>query len=434
MTSLFFYNGTYAGDASVLQSLDTSETESKFGFKYIESDLTSVLQDCMLPEHINSYQVLNEPEKHIAIHKTCSNVDIGYGLVAISSIPANTIVFEYRGARVESVFDNGVYAIKSDNVAIDAKYQGNLARFSNYLPHFFPYSPPYSFLPDYPWLKSEPIQLANLELISAECLGEERFFLVTRESVTSGTELGWDYGPEYFKEHSLSYYINSKTGECFPKTKNLQSYLMPFEQLIEIYENTDLHIVNYTFTQLYIDALVTRGEAYSSLYDYNNAAYDYEKIFNTYPLSLSNKIKYLKLLEEVQYKLTIEFLYDEAGASCEEAIDDLIERFSELVNDDEDVTLQKIYEFFIPYQNDECTKGTYEKFIELSEKLLPYTQKSSGFCTSYDNDEVMISADSLFYQDWGVIITAMCHFENLCYGVCNPNDDILMGCETIRYV
>lgn len=109
------------------------------------------------------------------------NDTLGYGCFAAEDIAPLDFIGEYTGHVVprEQVLQEGAYAIYyngTKTLAIDAARIGNETRFLNHTP------------------KVESNVVPEHAVVS----GIRRLYFFAKEFISSGTELRFDYGPEYF--------------------------------------------------------------------------------------------------------------------------------------------------------------------------------------------------------------------------------------------
>jgi hypothetical protein len=196
--------------------LGENEIFQKFQFKYMaEPPLKKSFQSCT--EHLvkctggkvntkllNSIHVLDDPEESIAVHQTCKTM--GHGLVALEFIRERTVICEYLGKiGLHGAPEDGEYrlcledpmtnSINPQTLFVNAKEEGNLARFACHFPDEQPSH-----------LKCR-VKLANINLERFPGSdGRNHFFYITKADIKRGEELGWDYGGYYTMGENPVYY------------------------------------------------------------------------------------------------------------------------------------------------------------------------------------------------------------------------------------
>ena len=364
MTSIFFYNGTYKS-GNPLQRLTILEVQKEFGFQYMESNLTETLENCRLPQWMQSFKVLDEPEKYIAVHKTCSNISIGYGLVAKKAIPVQSIILDYLGKKEKTDdIEDYTYSFNLLNgISINAKTQGNLARLSNHLPH------------SQPLLEETPVVLANVHAQIITCVDGNHVFFLAKKDIKIGEEIGWDYGSLYsWGDKRSLHYINQKNNECFlDEPKNASYFLEYYSKVVEGYTealdviSNDKKIIVQNLT----NALRLKGEAYSLL-GKNNDAFVHYKVAFTFAseirlYSLADKANYLRLVELSASKLIYGGILSKHGPDCFYSVQDFVnsEIHSIIQNSDNlgRTKIEKLAELVENHVGNQCIKDFYYKFL-----------------------------------------------------------------------
>jgi len=399
MTPILFYNTTYTQN-KLAQTLNTEEVKNIFGFEYMESNLTQTIIDCVLHDTNNNmnalskfmqrYNIMENTEKHIAIHPTCKDHATGFGLISLTDIRPHTIVMEYLGSNEKTDQINQHYYIvdfpdiNGDIILIDSRYKGNLARFSFSLPN------------NQPILEETKVQLANLTPLVLQCPDRTRFFLKTVYSIKKGSELGW----KYFLPSPNTYFINAANNECFQSSKNPNNILDINLPIITKYKTLlEANPINKTIALNLKHALHNAGKAQYALNNLPSAIKYYEKAIKINPVSLQEKFVYIKLISEL-------YIYESIVG---------IDLNKENYDDYEISTTSKQFiETTHKLLHDKHIQNMYTRFANASESILATLKTNAGFCTKDHDDSLNISSERFFNNFNTKLIYMMCDLDDYC--------------------
>jgi len=424
MQNFFFINDTYHEEIAP-QILNVTQTTEMFGFNYIESNLTQRVYECMLHEtkgdiirfnkFMAEYHILKEPEKHLAIHQTCANNATGYGIVALSNIPANTIVMEYDGERVskktqtsrdfsESLEIN--YGMGVGDTVVDSGRYGNLARFFFHLPS-----------EQHP-LERRSIKLGNLKQRPISCPDGDHAFLFSNKQINVGEEMGFDYGKSYYFEHT--YRVDPSNGECFQARKEssidlLESYS---DIISECEDELSVQPENYNLQTNLTNALIEKGKLEIFLERYAEAVEDFQSILRVNPFSFSDKIKVANLIGNTRGNAMCDYMDNKCGKNRTDTFHelwvDLLKEMKFIFMYEDEKKLEKIAELFGQYSDDECVKHMYNYFVKMTEEWVSnyHLSQDKGFCTEGDKDVWLVS--SSFYSSGNADLSKLlCNYASV---------------------
>ncbi len=233
---------------SKFKDLNEQEVKEKFGFSLMDSsNLEKSYKQCekftkelhfsvsetgyAIKKFYTGYEVLEEHQNKIAVHKLTDKM--GYIASATESIPKDTVVVEYLGARsgpepyffeiksAEYVFSTDAFLklayhggvnitaeVLRDSVIkksqIDAMHEGNIARFFHSAPGDLKTKESKQIAES---ALADIVLTANLKDTPLLCddRAETRSFLVSTRDIKKGEPLCFDYGDVYKRNHDFIY-------------------------------------------------------------------------------------------------------------------------------------------------------------------------------------------------------------------------------------
>ncbi|MCA0402373.1 MAG: hypothetical protein LCH30_01115 [Proteobacteria bacterium] len=168
-------------------------------------------------------QQAKEMQKKLAIIKI--NDLVGYGVIAVEDIPANTIVSLYAGILSNQSFMNkyDTYILGTHNFMISAKTHRN---FSGFITHAFerksqviPHYLNKIYLDDFHPIKEDKTHwqanLVSSNLSSEMLIANNKlyFFLKSQEAIKKGNLIAWDYGLKYWANAKIAPALLTLKGE-----------------------------------------------------------------------------------------------------------------------------------------------------------------------------------------------------------------------------
>ncbi|MCA0402372.1 MAG: hypothetical protein LCH30_01110 [Proteobacteria bacterium] len=179
-------------------------------------------------------QQAKETHKKLAIIKI--NDLVGYGVIALEDIPANTIVTFYAGllSRKAPKKEDDAYVLGAGNSIISAKTHRN---FAGFITHAFEKKSSSStneqdkvYLDDFSPKEEDNIRwqanLVSCNLFPKKIIFNNRLyaFLESREVIKKGSILAWDYGLGYWAGRKIAPALLTRQGEIISPSTYLCSH------------------------------------------------------------------------------------------------------------------------------------------------------------------------------------------------------------------
>lgn len=158
----------------------------------------------------------------------------GHGVFSCADIPANTFIASSTGTltSIDSLIseqDSGAYSININNtVAINARNNGNIARFFQHLPSASSKSDDGTQLDFYTFTDASikpKVAIQNIQLKQFLYKNQMVIFVMTTCPITKFDMLGWDYGPAYWKTLELTPVLFFKNGQNIDQSAYKMNYI-----------------------------------------------------------------------------------------------------------------------------------------------------------------------------------------------------------------